>query len=189
MDSPIIKLNNIISDVIKNCPKGDNFFDIVDDQIKDPKNKDIIFKLFEEIYEDFGYEYNMVLSGEFSEYIIHLVKKSKIICNGTILQVSGSLTSHKGELGKIIKNKEVSIIYKKEDISEKNFIFVDDSYFSGTTEKSINEYLAKFNSRIIKTYVVYDGNIKKDPNRIHLYNYFDNHKGVKMPIRIIGIYV
>ena len=59
----------------------------------------------------------------------------------------------------------MSPIKQNGDISNKKFIFIDDSYFSGTTEKVIEKYLNKFNSTIEKTYVIYDGNINKDRNR------------------------
>ena len=189
MKNTILKLNAIVDSALKTHQKGEKFFDKIDDELKSPKNEDIILKLFEKIYHDFGFNYNMVISGGFSDYIQYLIKHSKVICKGNVFQVSGSLTSHKGELGKIKTHKQVLPMHKRADISEQDFIFVDDSYFSGTTEVAVNEYLKNFKSKVIKTYVIYDGNFRDDINLVSLYNYFDHHHGVKKPVEILLEYL
>ena len=191
MKNTIIKLNSIVDTALKTYQKGEKFFDKIDDEIKKPQNQDIVLKLFEQIYSEFGYNYNMVISGGFSDYIKYLIHHSQVICKGAILQVSGSLTSHKGELGRITQNKEVSVISQTHDFTDKDFIFVDDSYFSGTTGVSINDYLKKFNSKVIKTYVIYDGNLHKsnDSSIYALYNYFEHHHGVEKPVDVLLEYL
>jgi hypothetical protein len=173
------KIDKIVKEISIKAPSGNRFFDEIDSAIKNPKNLDIILELFKKIYSEFGYNYNLVVSGEFGDLIGLLIKRGDIICKGTFLQVSGGITSHFTDMDKIKKVKEVKIQKKKGEIDNKDFIFVDDSYYSGTTEFSINLYLNKINSKILKTFIVYDGNDKKSQNRISLYNYYDWNVGSK----------
>lgn len=169
------KVNNWIKEISKETKGGNLFFDKIDDKIKSDKN--IIIDLFTNINKDFGTNYNLVVSGEFGNLVFHLLRKDDIICKGSILLVSGGLTSHFNDMDKIKKIKEVRIIRKSGNIENKDFIFVDDSYYSGTTEFSINHFLKSYNSKIIKTYIVYDGNDKRDKDRISIYNYYDWNQG------------
>lgn len=169
------KINNWVNKISKETRGGNKFFDEIDDKIKN--DKEIIKNLFEKINQDFGLEYNLVVSGEFGEIILHMISKGDILCKGSKLLVSGGLTSHFNDMDKIKKIKSVSIRKKIGEIDNKEFIFVDDSYYSGTTEFSINHFLKDFNSKIIKTYVVYDGNDKKRINRFTIYNYYDWNVG------------
>jgi len=186
--SPIIKLNDIVEDSLKKYKNGKEFFYHIDSEIRKSENEDIVLNLFQRIYNKYGYSYNLVISGSFSEYILYLLKKNKITCNGTILQLSGSITSHHGEIGKITPDKEIVVQYKNEEYSNRDFIFVDDSYFSGTTEFKINEFLGKVNSKIIKTYIVYDGGLK-NKDKVSLYRYFDHHKGSLDTVKILLDYL
>ena len=150
--------------------------------MKNPQNKDIIIKLFEKIYSDFGTNFNLVISGGFGYLIMFMLKKDEIKCGGTILQVSGGLTSHFTDMNKIKKSKEVIIQKQTGDIDNKDFIFVDDSFYSGTTGVSIDHFLKKHSSRILKTYVIYDGNDTKSSDRVSLYRYYDWNRGSKRSI-------
>ena len=173
----IKRIDTIVKDISKTTPGGNIFFDKLDSEIKKPKNIDIIVKLFEKIYRDFGLHYNLVVSGGFGDLIMFLLKRGDIKCEGSILQVSGGLTSHFTDMDKIKKVKEVIIQKKIGDINNKDFIFVDDSFYSGTTGFSIDQFLKRLGSKILKTYVVYDGNDTKSANRIALYNYYDWNVG------------
>ena len=178
----IKRIDTIVKDISKTTPGGNLFFDKLDSEIKKPKNIDIIVKLFEKIYGDFGLNYNLVVSGGFGDLIMFLLKRGDIKCEGTILQVSGGLTSHFTDMDKIKKVKEVIIQKQIGDINNKDFIFVDDSFYSGTTGYSIDHFLKRIGSKILKTYVVYDGNDTKSSNRFALYNYYDWNSGSQRTI-------
>jgi len=171
------KIDKIVKSISKTTQGGNTFFDQIDLSIKNPKNLDLTLDLFKKIYEDFGLAYNLVVSGGFGDLVMWLIEKQKIKCNGTILQLSGGLTSHFTDMDKIKKAKVAKIEKSIGDFEKKNFIFIDDSYYSGTTGVSINNFLNKVGSKIIKTYVIYDGNDKKSSDRISLYNYYDWNKG------------
>ena len=178
----IKRIDTIVKDISKTTPGGNLFFDKLDSEIKKPKNIDIIVKLFEKIYGDFGLHYNLVVSGGFGDLIMFLLKRGDIKCEGTILQVSGGLTSHFTDMDKIKKVKEVIIQKQIGDINNKDFIFVDDSFYSGTTGYSIDHFLKRIGSKVLKTYVVYDGNDTKSSNRFALYNYYDWNSGSQRTI-------
>lgn len=178
----IKRIDTIVKDISKTTPGGNIFFDKLDSEIKKTKNIDIIINLFEKIYSDFGLNYNLVISGGFGDLIMSLLKRGDIKCKGSILQVSGGLTSHFNDMDKIKKVKEVIIQKQIGDINNRDFIFVDDSFYSGTTGFSIDVFLKSLGSNIIKTYVVYDGNDTKSSNRIALYNYYDWNVGSQRTI-------
>lgn len=56
----------------------------------------------------------------------------------------------------------------------KEYIFIDDSYYSGKTKNKIEEALKEINSeaKIYETFVVYDGSKEQDPNVISLFRYY-----------------
>lgn len=55
------------------------------------------------------------------------------------------------------------------------FIFIDDSYYSGKTMKGIEKALQNINpsAKITETFVVYDGSKVKNDNIISLFRYYD----------------
>jgi hypothetical protein len=178
MKSSTKKIDNWVKSLSKEVRGGNIFFDRIDDLIK--SDKIIIKDLFEKIYSEFGYDFNLVVSGEIGRIILNMIKRKELSCNGEKLLVSGGLTSHFNDMDKIKKIKEILIEYATiGGFKNKDFIFVDDSYYSGTTERSIDHFLNKYGSKIIKTYVVYDGNDKISEDRISLYRYYEWNKGSK----------
>lgn len=176
MQSSVI-INNIVNKISKDVSGGNTFFDKIDMELKKNENFFLIDDMFNKIYEKYGLNYNLVVSGGFGDLIIWYYKHGLIKCLGTILQLSGSLTSHFTDMDKVKKNKEVRIESLIGNIENKKFIFVDDSYYSGTTSVIINNFLKKYNSIILKTFIIYDGNDRKSNDRISLYNYYDWNKG------------
>lgn len=176
------KIDSIVKGISSEVSGGNVFFDKIDSEIKKKENQDIIIELFNQIYSDFNYNYNMILSGGFGDIIMYLIKTKRIVCKGSILQVAGGITSHFNNMSDM-KINDVKIEKVVGDIYNKDFIFIDDSYYSGTTKISIDNLLRKFfKSKIIKTYVIYDGNTKKSSDRISLYNYYDWNKGSKRDV-------
>lgn len=56
----------------------------------------------------------------------------------------------------------------------KEYVFIDDSYYSGKTMKGIEKALQNINpnAKIIKTFVVYDGSKSKNNDVISLFRYY-----------------
>jgi len=177
-ESPEEKLNNIVEDILHQEGGGEKFFDRIDDAIKDPKNLDITLALFNKIYEKYKSDFNLIVSGSYGKKILELTNQNKIKCGGTFVLMSGSITSHQNKMGLITKNKNVKIEFQDNHIGNgKEFIFVDDSYYSGTTYNLIKKFLEDKGSSIKEVYVIYDGNDKPEDNRYSLYSYYDKHSG------------
>jgi hypoxanthine phosphoribosyltransferase len=180
--SAIEKLKNIVESSLQIEGGGEKFFDRIDNMIKDEKNEDIIFELFKKIREKNGNDFNMILSGSFGEKIISMITNGKLKFNGKYTLFNGSITSHQNKMGIISKNKEVNVRQSSifswwDNIKDYKLIFVDDSYYSGTTLKLIKIFLSKYEANIDSIYVIYDGNDKPSSNRYSLYSYYDNHSG------------
>jgi hypothetical protein len=177
------KVLTIVNKALDKYIGGEKFFDKLDSEFKKPENIDIIKHMFGLISEQSGIFYNIVVSGKFGDYLKSIIVDKKLIpFSGTFLQVSGSLTSHQGFLNKIKSNKTIEVIYKSGDIDNKEFIFVDDSYYSGSTNQSIVNFLKLNDSKIKKTYVIYDGSDKTNSNRWSYYNYYKHHNGTRLPL-------
>jgi len=179
--SPEQKLEDIVEEILNQEGGGEVFFDKLDDAIKDPKNLDITLALFNKIYEKhnpYKDDFNLVVSGSYGRKILELVNQNKIKCSGTFVLMAGSITSHQNKMGLITKNKNVKIEFQDNHIGNgKEFIFVDDSYYSGTTYKLIKKFLEDRGSTIKEVYVIYDGNDTPEDNRYTLYSYYDRHSG------------
>lgn len=184
------KVCNIINQSLNKWIGGEKFFDELDREFRKSENLDIIKSILYKIIQNNGNFCNIVVTGKFGEWIkIQLIDKKIVPFNGTLLLVSGSITSHQGFLHKIQKDKKIEIIYKSGDIENKEFIFFDDSYYSGTTFTSISNFLSLKNSTIKKSYVIYDGSDKVLPSRWSAYNYYKHHSGTRLPLNKLLSYL
>ena len=179
------KMYDIAQDVLKQTPGGKDYFNKIDAALKLPKNINIIELIFQQIQKEQGSHFNLILTGGFGEWIMSLIKKGILEIPGNMVVTNGSIRGQDNRLGKITKGKEVDIIHKKHDIENQKFILFDDSYYSGSTKKALEDFLKKYNSEIYKTYVLYDGSDENDSNRSSLYRYYDYHSGTKLGVDII----
>lgn len=60
-------------------------------------------------------------------------------------------------------------------IDGKNFLFIDDSYFSGKTAAVVEEEIERLGGHFVGTLVVYDGAKEENDNVWSLYRYYDHH--------------
>jgi hypothetical protein len=168
---------------------GSNYFDNIDAALKLPKNIDIIKSIFLQIQKEQGTHFNLILTGGFGDWVMSLIKKGVLKVPGNLVSTNGTLRGKNNKLGKITKGKDVDIIHKKSDIDNQKFILFDDSYYSGSTKKSLDIFLKKQQSEIYKTYVLYDGNDERDSNRESLYRYYDYNNGVKLGVDMLINYL
>ena len=56
------------------------------------------------------------------------------------------------------------------------FVFVDDSYYSGKTLNAVKKYMESTGAKIIANYVFYDGSRENKDNVRSIYRYYDYHK-------------
>lgn len=60
-------------------------------------------------------------------------------------------------------------------IREANFVFMDDSYFSGRTALVIRKEIERLGGTFLGSYVIYDGSKSKEEDVDSLYRYYDNY--------------
>ena len=103
-------------------------------------------------------------SGEFGDSLYKLWKSNKFKCKGMVV-FNGKLLTH---------NKDVTGYYPSNfDLNNKQFVYVDDSYFSGITAKKIDDYLQKTYSSIKSISVIYDGSKVKSKKVNSFFRYYD----------------
>ncbi len=144
------RLDSIVNDLLYKYKGGIKFFNALDDSIKDITNQDMIISLVKGNSNEW-----LATSGEFGDKLYKLYEKGKFKCKGIIVFNGKMLTKKAG-----IRTWYPSTF----EIVDKEFVYIDDSYFSGSTVNKINEFLKENNSKIKSVSVIYDGS--KDRSRM-----------------------
>ncbi len=63
---------------------------------------------------------------------------------------------------------------KFEHGASRDFVLLDDSFYSGKTRGLIRDELERQGGRLVHTYVIYDGCRGRDPEVTGLYRYYDH---------------
>ena len=151
------KLNSIIQNLLVKY-KGSEFFDELDNAIKDVYNENMILALVKGNSNQW-----IATSGGFGSTLYNLWKLGKFKCKG-IVTFNGKIATE----GKDVNNWHPSDF----DISNKEFVYVDDSYWSGGTAKKINDFLLTQNSKIKFVCVIYDGSKEKSKMVKSFFRYY-----------------
>lgn len=159
-------LNILIFNLLKEHKEGgEKFFDALDLMIRSDYNisEILINKIKNYFQPDILNNSGIILSGKFGytfynnfSYFLNNNFKEIIITNGGIRE-----------------GKEAYLGVDSLKCNE--FIFIDDSYYSGKTMKGIEKALQNVNpnAKITETFVVYDGSKSKSNNVISLFRYYD----------------
>ena len=151
------KINSIVKEVEKEFKGGRMFFTVLDEAIKDVSNEDMIIQLLK------GKEKEWVASsGGFGRRVLQLYEEGKIKCRGVVV-FNGKMTTY--DMG-------VYKYFPEFNLSNKKFVYVDDSYFSGKTAEKINNYLSLRKSRISTIEVIYDGSKDRKNNVKSFFRYY-----------------
>lgn len=148
------RLDELVKEMLEAHTGGEVFFDHLDEAIR--TDNTIIDTLLNKIpnIED----KKIIVSGGFGLFFRDYLKLLKIKPKALIWVRGGLRNGHKPEIWNYyLKNQE--------------FVFIDDSFYSGRTRNVINDYLAQENAKIVDTYVVYDGSHIKEENVYSLYRY------------------
>jgi hypothetical protein len=152
------KLANLVQELLAKHKGGVEFFDALDDKIKSITNKDMILALLKGNSNEW-----MATSGEFGDTIYKLWKEGYFKCKGLVV-FNGKMLTH---------SKGVSGWYPEGfDLEGKDFVYVDDSYFSGSTVRKIDDFLNQHGSRIKSVSVIYDGSKEKIPFVKSFFRYY-----------------
>lgn len=153
------KLNSIIKDIKSKYVGGKPFFDALDDSIKSITNQDMILALLRGNTNEW-----ISTSGEFGDVVYKLWKEGKFKCKGLVVFNGKMLTNREG-----VKDWHPVDF----DLDDKEFIYIDDSYFSGSTSRKINEFLNEHNSKIKSVSVIYDGSKEKNKSVKSFFRYYN----------------
>jgi len=153
------KLNKIVKDLLIKYKGGRPFFNALDDSIKDVVNEDIVIEVMLGLENDW-----IATSGGFGDRIYSMWKSGKFDCKGMVV-FNGKMCT---------RNIGVTCWYPTDiDVDNKEFVFVDDSLFSGGTVKKVDDYLQEYHNSSIKSVsVVYDGSPNKNPSVKSLFRYY-----------------
>lgn len=156
-------LNDKIAEILKQHPEGEDFFDTFDAMVRGDMDVLASFIHFVDTNVYGHNNYTLILTGQFglalmNNYGKHLKEKFD-----DVILVNGGIRSG---------NK--AIIFK-DSLPRVNCVMLDDSFYSGTTRDSIEAALKEIDGRaeIVKTIVVYDGSVERDPRVISMFRYHD----------------
>lgn len=152
----INELDKVVRDMLETHQGGEIFFNHLDEAIRN--NLPIIDSLMNLI--PFIKDKNIIVSGNFGRFFVSYLNLIGLKVK-TLICVQGGL-----RLGNEV------IFYDIDMVKNKDFIFIDDSFYSGKTRNAIEKELNKYNSKINMTYVAYDGSINFDKKVISLYRYY-----------------
>lgn len=169
-DEMISRVSEYTKLCVKNETGGESYFNKLDQYIKN--DIELVTSYIDFIVNQTKCK-NIIMSGELAEKVIGYKQKHKMaFANGVSLyKVQGGLR-HGVEIS---YPEEFSFIF-----ANKEFVFLDDSYYSGNTYKAVKNFINKVGGKVIAAYVFYDGS--RDGIINSLYRYYDNkqiEKGVK----------
>lgn len=156
------RLNEKIAEILRQHPEGEPFFDALDAMIRGDQN--ILEAFMNFVYNKLdNRQYGVILSGNFGNAIFSAYGLRLYEDFSDVILVNGGI--RKGETPIIFKDK----------LETTNYVFLDDSFYSGTTRNAIASVLGSLNGRIVKTFVIYDGAKVRQRNVLSMFRYFDKY--------------
>jgi|GEM_PF-971481 len=166
-DSYLIeKQNKAINKIVKKCllhhEGGIKFFNMLDENIR--KDKNLFYHMINFI-NTFKIDYQgIIVSGKFGKEFFKYVKEQNYFKDKHIICVNGGLRVVKPVVN--LCNIDIKLL------NNKNFILIDDSFYSGKTRNVIKDTLNIYESELLHTFVFYDGSITKEVNVSGFYRWY-----------------
>lgn len=159
------EMQNIMREYVASCSKlytgGEEYFNEIDAKIKGDKN--LLLSYIKTAIDETGCK-NVILSGGMFDAVRNIRSYKRV--DHTLYKVSGGLRNYK-YLFKC--PAEFAFMYQG-----KEFIFVDDSFYSGKTLSQVKSFIESAGGKVVATYVFYDGSREKRDDIHSLYRYYDN---------------
>ena len=156
------RLNEKVAEILRQHPEGEPFFDALDARIRGDQN--ILEAFMNFVYNKLdNRQYGVILSGNFGNAIFSAYGLRLYEDFSDVILVNGGI--RKGETPIIFKDK----------LETTNYVFLDDSFYSGTTRNAIASVLGSLNGRIVKTFVIYDGAKVRQRDVLSMFRYFDKY--------------
>lgn len=152
------ELNAIVKECLLQHEGGEKFFDELDYRIRESITllRGIMSKV---IFSEESFDY-IIVSGKFGYVFKEFAEREYPLFN--VISINGSL--RKGTVNEEFKGK---------DYEGKRFVFIDDSFYSGTTMNKVKEYIESCHGIFVSTFVFYDGSKEKREDVHSIYRYYD----------------
>lgn len=157
LNEKISSIEKIVLEGINLYGGGELFFSYIDHRFR---NYAIVEQLLT-LAEDHE---NVVISGNFGRFLIEYYKIATRNRFKNVTWVHGKLRMNK----LVVPQEQQQLLRGKE------WVLIDDSFFSGTTRDKIAKVISEYGGEFVKTFVVYDGSPEKDESVISLYRYYDH---------------
>ena len=145
-----------VNKLIEQYIGGQIFFTELDKAVK--FNKEILLQLVDAVKEKYPHCLT-IASGEIGLAMHNLGVKIDLL-------VAGGLR---------FNPEKINLEPFADRIRNQEFIFVDDSYFSGKTAMVVKEEIERLGGKWLGCYVAYDGSKSKEKDVYALYRYYDYH--------------
>ena len=152
------KLEEIVQRLLAIHGGGEAYFDNLDAELRRAENLDIVRSLLD-------VQGAVVASGRFGQYLLELRRLGVLPQLGPFVLLSGGLR----------RGSDAKLLQMRGSVWGGVFTFIDDSYYSGTTEAAVRSWLETRGALLGETRVVYDGSPVKLPHVFSLYRYYDLH--------------
>lgn len=159
------KMINFVNSCLDEYSGGESYFTELDKLIKNDSK--LLIDFIETAIEESKIK-NVVISGEIGRIYYQLKQNRKLTQDILLCIFPGSLRFEHQE--------DFIPEYCESDVEGKDFIFLDDSYYSGKTAKVVHKWINDHGGRVVKNYVFYDGSYEKSDDVVSLYRYWDYHK-------------
>lgn len=151
-----VDITGIVEECILQHKGGERFFDALDERIRTGR---------------------MLLRGIMSNVIFSNLKFDYIIVSGKFGKVFKAFCEEEYPFYKVFAingslRGDGKVFTKFEDKWKGRYIFIDDSFYSGTTMKKVETFLLNNNSNLVSTFVFYDGSKEKNDNIKSFYRYY-----------------
>lgn len=152
-----MNISNIVEKCILEHQGGEKFFDALDERIRNDK---ILLRaiMSRVIFSGINFD-TIIVSGHFGEVFSSFIKEEYPFYECFV--INGSLR----------KNGQIHTKFDN-SLENKKFIFIDDSFYSGGTMLKVKQYLEENNSKLIATFVFYDGGKEEREDVFSFYRYY-----------------
>lgn len=151
------ELDKIVKEMLEQHIGGEIFFDHLDQAIQ---TEPIIKQLYDMVIKDHN-DIKIIVSGKFGNFFSNWYA-TNYKTQEMIIVVNGGLRK---------KVPIDNLNYLKQYISNQDYIFLDDSYYSGKTQRAVKDEIERLGGRLVNTFVIYDGSKIQDENVKSLYRY------------------
>ena len=164
-------LNEIVKQMLDEHGGGSIFFDNLDAEIRN--SNELIEHFVHDYVSDLLHKYRIdyvIVSGRFGRVFVNtesLIYQLYYYHNVDTISVNGNLRG-----SGVVEDFNIRAPRHGEKY---NFLFIDDSFYSGKTRDKIKDKIESYGHNLAHTIVLYDGSADKDDNVSSMYRYYDNY--------------